>query len=123
MSTESSNDSDRVALSQLAERGLNMTRAVEFEFSIHVEDKEMAERVLNLLKASKLGSSVEVFFDEGELEDGEGLSRENEEFWPSWTVYISRTMIPSYEAVVGFQKVLADVCQGAGIPDGWTVEI
>ena len=100
-----------------------MTRAVEFEFSIHVEDKEMAERVLNLLKASKLGSSVEVFFDEGELEDGEGLSRENEEFWPSWTVYISRTMIPSYEAVVGFQKVLADVCQGAGIPDGWTVEI
>lgn len=116
------NDGDRNALSQLAERGLDMTRPVKFEFSIHVEDKEKAERVLSALKAAKLGSSVEAVFDEGELEDGEALSSENEQFWPSWTVYVSRTMIPSYEAVVGFQKALADVCEGAGMPDGWTVE-
>jgi len=83
----------------------------------------MAEHVLGVLKAAKLGSSVEAVFDEGELEDGEELGRENEQFWPSWTVYISRTMIPDYEAVVGFQKALAGVCQGAGTPDGWTVEI
>jgi Regulator of ribonuclease activity B len=123
MGNEPKHDDDRNALSQLAERGLDMTRAVKFEFSIHVEDKEKAERVLSALKAAKLGSSVEAVFDEGELEDGEELNRANEEFWPSWTVYISRTMIPSYEAVVGFQKTLADVCQGVGIPDGWTVEI
>ena len=123
MDTESSNDSDRDALSRLAESGVDMTRAVRFEFSIHVENQEMAEHVLGVLKAAKLGSSVEAVFDEGELEDGEELGRENEQFWPSWTVYISRTMIPDYEAVVGFQKALAGVCQGAGTPDGWTVEI
>jgi hypothetical protein len=100
-----------------------MTRAVKFEFSIHVENRENAERVLEVLKAARLGSSVEAVFDEGEFWDGEEPSKGNEQFWPSWTVYISRTMIPTYEAVVGFQKTLAEVCQGVGTPDGWTVEI
>ena len=117
------NDSDGSALRQLSERGLDMNRAVKFEFSIHVEDEERAERVLGLLKAAKLGDLGEVVFDEGELEDGEQMTSENEQFWPSWTVYICRTMLPSYEAVIEFQRTLADVCQEAGRPDGWTVEI
>jgi hypothetical protein len=123
MSTDFPNDSDGSALRQLAERGLDMERAVKFEFSVHVEDEQRAERVLGSLKAAKLGDFVEVVFDEGELEDGEEMTSENEQFWPSWTVYICRTMLPNYEAVLEFQRALADVCQEEGRPDGWTVEI
>jgi hypothetical protein len=117
------NDSDGDALRQMAERGIAMNQVVKFEFSIHVEDESGAKRVLEMLEAAKLGGPVEVVFDEGELEEGEVKTSENEQFWPSWTVYIRRSMLPSYEAVIDFQRTLARVCQDAGRPDGWTVEL
>jgi hypothetical protein len=123
MSTEFPNDSDGDALRQMAERGIDMNRAVNFEFSIQVEDEDGAKRVLEMLKAAKLGGPLEAVFDEGELEDGEAKTSENKQFWPSWTVYLCRSMLPRYEAVVEFQRTLADVCQDAGRPDGWTVEL
>ena len=100
-----------------------MNQVVTFEFSIDVEDEDGAKRVLEMLEAGELGGPVEVVFDEGELEEGEAKTGENEQFWPSWTVYIRRSMLPSYEAVVDFQRTLARVCQDAGRPDGWTVEL
>ena len=123
MSTEFPDDSDGHALRMLAESGFDMNRAVKFEFSIHVENEESSESVLEKLKAAELGDSIEAVFDEGELEDGEEMTSENEQFWPSWTVYICRTMVPRYQAVVEFQRTLTEVCQDAGRPDGWTVDM
>jgi Regulator of ribonuclease activity B len=37
-----------------------------------------------------------------------------------WTCYCSRTMVPSYEAMIATQKTLAELGQPYGArPDGW----
>ncbi len=123
MDGEFPDDSDGRVLKMMAERGLDMSRPVKFEFSIHVEDEENAKIVLEGLKAAGVGDAKEIIFDEGELEDGEEMTKENEEFWPSWTVYVYQSMVPGYERVIEFQRTLAEICKEHGKPDGWTVEL
>jgi hypothetical protein len=123
MSIEFPDDADGEALKLLAEKGLDMRQAVSFEFSIHVSSEEGARIVSERLRTAGLGESIEAVYDEGELGEGEDMTAQYEQFWPSWTVYVYRTMAPDYRNVVEFQRALADICHDMGEPSGWTVEI
>ena len=116
------NDADGMALRQMAIRGMDMENPVGFEFYIHVEDEATAAVVLNAVKHAGIGDGAEIVYDEGELEEGEQKTPENEEFWPSWTVYVYRRMLPEYLGVVEAQEVLDGLAKlYGGKIDGWGV--
>jgi hypothetical protein len=116
------NDADGLALQQMANRGVDMGKPIGFEFYIHVDNEETAASVLNALKAAGLGEGTEIVYDEGELEEGEQMTKENEEFWPSWTVYVYRELMPEYSGVIEMQRVLGALARPhGGRIDGWGV--
>ncbi len=116
------NDSDGLALQQIANRGIDMDKPIGFEFYVHADSEIIAIDVMDALKKEGVGDAVEIVFDEGELDEGEAMTEENEEFWPSWSVYIFRTMVPNYVDVVEMQDVLDRFSRPhGGLIDGWGV--
>lgn len=98
-----------------------MNSPMLFEFAVAVANEADARSVVERLRAAKLGESIEAVYDPGELEEGEDSPEEQEQFGPSWTVLVIRSMKPTYANVVGFERALAEVCSGIGEPDGWNV--
>lgn len=123
MENELPDDSDGQALKILARKGVDMRCPIMFEFAIHVDDEKDSKLVVEKLRAANLADSIEVIYDEGELEQDEEMTEANRQFWPSWTVYVCRRMVPNYTGVIQFQNTLTNICLGAGKPDGWNVEI
>lgn len=117
------NDSDGAALRMMAANGINMLQTMVLEFAIAVEGEAESAMVVDRLNLSGLGDSVSTYYDEGELEEGEIMSESNKQFWPSWTVYVKKEMIPSYVDVIDLQKKLEMICQGLGHLDGWNAEV
>jgi hypothetical protein len=115
-------DSDGMALKKMAERGMDMSQPIGFEFHIHVENKQQADDIYRALKEAKIGDEAESVYDEGELEEGEEMTEENVEFWPSWTVYVYYKMVPDYNKLIEFQEMLNRLSAPfGGKPDGWGV--
>jgi len=115
-------DSDGMALKRLVESGLDMSQGVEFEFFIHVENQQQATNIYKALEEKKIGDKIETEYDEGELENGEIMTEENQEFWPSWTVYVYYKMVPDYNKIIAFQETLDKISNPlGGKSDGWGV--
>ncbi len=113
-------DSDGVALKKMAELGVDMSQPVGFEFYIHVENSKQADDVYQVLIEAKIGDEAESVYDEGELEEGEEMTEENKDFWPSWTVYVYYKMVPDYNKLVEFQEILNKLSKPlGGRSDGW----
>lgn len=113
------NDDDGKVLKFMAESGIDMTASIEIEFPIDSKDEETSEKIGEKLKQNGYGN-IEIDFDEGELKKGEKMTAENEEFWPSWTVYTTFNMIPKYDQIIKIQKDLnALVIPLGGKSDGW----
>lgn len=115
------NDSDGEALQRIAELGLDMSKALPFEFFIHVGSKQSADVVVQILEKAKIADKLKIVYDEGELEVGEKLTEENKEFWPSWTVNVYRSMVPEHAKVIEFQEELSRLIKANGTPDGWGI--
>ncbi|MEM1158246.1 MAG: ribonuclease E inhibitor RraB [Verrucomicrobiota bacterium] len=112
-------DSDGNVLRGMAESGMNMSAEYEIEFPITSQDEEMAKKIELTLRASGY-KNIEIYFDEGELAEGEEMTEENEEFWPSWTVYSKFMMVPEYEKIIQIQHDLDRlVIPLGGKSDGW----
>ncbi len=123
MESQLPNDADQAALNLLAQQGLDMRSPIDFEFAIKVADDRGGQIVVDRLKQLSLGVSYELAYDPGELEEGEEMTESNREFWPTWTVYVERRMIPDYENLIFFQKLLKEACGDFGRLDGWNAEV
>ena len=115
-------DVDGNILRNLAESGHDMSKPLVFDFFVDSPDQESSKNIeKELIKA---GFSAEAHFDEGELEEGEEMTEENEEFWPSWTVYVFSKMVPSYDEIMRIQEQLDTIAAPFnGKADGWEIEI
>lgn len=114
-------DEDGAVLRQLSERGFDFSKEVEVEFSIYSPNESA---MITIEKAvSYAGFNAEGYFDEGELEEGQELTDDNEEFGPSWTVYVSKVMKLKYDDLISIQNKLNTLALPfQGKCDGWVVE-
>ena len=115
-------DVDGNILRNIAESGYDMSKPLDFEFFVDSPDQDSSNNIeRELLKA---GFSTEIYFDEGELEEGEDKTEENREFWPSWTVYVFSKIIPSYDEIMRIQEQL-DIISAPfnGKIGGWEINI
>src|SRR5215831_15775762 len=97
------NDADGDALRRVARDGSDMTRAMDIDFAVAVPDESSALAVARL--AEGMGYRLSVVRDD---ESG------------SWTCYCTRSMVPTYAAVIAAQAEL-DRLAGpvGGASDGW----
>jgi hypothetical protein len=116
------NDEDGSVLNILAKQGLDMNASIEIEFAVYAPNEKCADLIATAM--NKSGFEAEVDFDEGELDEGEEMTEENKEFWPSWSVYYVVSMIPSYDEIVAIQKNLDGIAKPlGGYSDGWVVNL
>ncbi len=98
------NDADGDSLRHVRDAGSDMARPMTLDFTVNVPD-ERAARALAALVA-------EHGFDPS-LSDNEGRG--------AWSVFCSKTMVASYEAVVAAQAQLNELAKPhGGLCDGWT---
>ena len=96
-------DADGDALARIKSEGSDMSRPMFIDFFVAVPSFEMGEAVANAVKALGFVPSVECDDETGE-----------------WTCYATKSMVPTYEAIVEAQAQLADVSDPfQGYPDGW----
>jgi len=123
MESQVPDDTDNAALTLLAQQGIDMGAPLQFEFAIRVVNDQSGRIILDRLKTSSIGDSHDLVYDPGELEEGEVMTETNKEFWPSWTVYVGRRMVPAYQDLIAFQELLKAACGNQGTPDGWNVQV
>lgn len=113
-------DADGAALADLAERGVDMSQPLEFDFPVAAPDEATA--IVIQLALAAAGYESEVVYDEGEPDEEDEIDPDDEEFGPSWTVYVNLQMVPEYEEIMRIQAEL-DVIAGplGGYSDGWGV--
>jgi len=119
-------DADGHVLSDMANYGVDMTKPLVLEFPIAAIDEEAAKAIFTSVTA--LGYEAEVEYDDGESEeaaaeavgdsgddDGDG-----EDSGPSWSVYVTKTMVPDYEEILRIQDELDELAEPlGGYSDGW----
>lgn len=136
--TDFPDDPDGHVLARLAEHGVDMTLPMLIEFSIAVSDGRAAVSVEAALSGK--GYDIELDYDAGESEDHAGEPRvaghsENADTdeddsddieeaevddGSSWTVYVTRRMIPVYADIMLFQQQLTESASPfGGYCDGW----
>ncbi len=95
-------DPDGDALFQVAKLGSDLSEPMEIDFIVAVPDEAAGKSVARAARAEDFVTEV------GTDEDGE------------WIVYCTRTMIASYESIVGAQDELRALAGPlGGEPDGW----
>jgi len=108
-------DADGDALARLAAAGVDMTQPLSLEFAIAAPDERSADAIAKSL--STRGYRAETYFDEG---DAEAAADEEGEFGPSWSVYVSMTMVPNYDRLIRVQEELDQIARPhGGFADGW----
>jgi len=130
-------DADGAALADLAERGVDMSQPLDFDFPVAAPDEATAIAIQQALMAA--GYETEVVYDEGEpddededesdddddevdADDEDELDADEEDFAPSWTVYVNFQMVPAYEEIIRIQAELDRIAQPlGGYSDGWGV--
>ena len=111
-------DADGEVLAQLAEHGIDMTQPLDLEFIVAVEDETSAEAIRQAL--AKKGYDARVEYDEGEPDEDGNIDADDEEFGPSWTIYVNRRVIPDYDEIVRIQQDLDAIAEPlGGYSDGW----
>ncbi len=133
-------DADGQVLARLAEHGVDMTLPLLIEFSVAVPDGRTAVSVESALSGK--GYDIELDYDAGEAEDHDGeprfaghsersdtdtdeedsddIEEADEDDGSSWTVYVTRRMIPAYADIMLFQQQLTEFARPfGGYCDGW----
>lgn len=118
--TDYPDDDDGFVLRQLAEHGVDMTQPLLIEFAVAVPDEPAAEAVSEALIAAEYDAAAE--YDEGEPDEDGNIDPDDEEFGPSWTVYVNVEMVPDHQRIVDIQKDLDRIAGPlGGHADGWGV--
>jgi hypothetical protein len=113
------NDEDGQVLARIEASGMDMSIPTTIEFAVAVPDK--ATSCLIAKKLQQNGFTTEEYYDEGEPDYDE---EDEEEFGPSWTVYVPVKCIPSYENVVNTQQKLGSIVNDlGGKVDGWELKL
>lgn len=96
-------DADGDALRRIAADGSDLTKAMEIDFAVDVPSEQAGKDFAKAI--AHLPYQTSLYFDEEEK---------------AWTCYCSKTLIPSYEAILQVQEELT--AAGApfdAVPDGW----
>jgi Regulator of ribonuclease activity B len=97
------NDSDGDALSRLIATGSDLTKKMEIDFAVHVRDRDTGLVFAKAVESQGFRPAVD-----------------QDEKSGRWTCYCSRTMVPSYDALVDLQDMLEELGRPYGaFPDGW----
>jgi hypothetical protein len=111
-------DEDGEVLAQLEEMGVDLNQPLDLEFMVAAEGADAAEAIRAALAKKKY--DVAVVYDEGEPDSEGEIEEDDEEFGPSWTVYVKRRMVPKYDEIVRIQKDLDATAEPlGGFADGW----
>ena len=111
-------DADGQVLAGIAARGTDLTKPHDIDFPIDVPDEQSARAIDSLL--ARHGFNTEVWYDEGEPDENGEVDVNDEEFGPSWTVYVKMNMVPTYDEIVRIQSNLDELVRGlGGKSDGW----
>jgi hypothetical protein len=103
MSGELPNDDDGDALRLLIEAGSDLSKEMEIDFTVEIPDQQAGEA----FAAALAGMDFEIDIEYDDEDD-------------CWTCYCTRTMIPTYDAIVETQQTLERIGQPFGAkPDGW----
>jgi hypothetical protein len=96
-------EGDGDALRRLRATGSDLSKPMEIDFAVEIP---------NLDTGRAFAKSVEQLGFRAEIKEDANTKR--------WTCYCSRTMVPSYEAIVSIQRMLENVGRQYGArPDGW----
>ena len=113
------NDEDGQVLARIEASGMDMSIPTTIEFVVAVPDKATSCLIAKTLQQN--GFTTEEYYDEGEPDYDE---EDEEEFGPSWTVYVPVKCIPSYENVVNTQQKLESIVNDlGGKVDGWELKL
>ena len=97
-------DADGDALRRLLAANSDLTREMEIDFFIAIDDETSANEFAKAAESHGFESKVSRY----------------EELEKAWTCYCTKTMIPSYESIVGVQDFLAELGRPWNAePDGW----
>jgi hypothetical protein len=97
------NDSDGDALRQLIANGSDLSKEMQIDFAVLIPDRDTG--LAFAVAVEPLGFRTDV-------DQGGETGR--------WTCYCSRTMVPTYDAMIAVQKMLEEVGRPYNaIPDGW----
>jgi regulator of RNase E activity RraB len=103
-------DADGDALRRVAQDGNDMSKPMDIDFQVAAPDESVAKRVAE--GAAKLGYRTSIYFDdeEADVEDSEAL----------WTCECTKTMVPTYDAIIASQAELDSIARPLGAySDGW----
>ena len=113
------NDEDGQVLARIAAAGMDMSIPTTIEFAVAVPSQVTSSLVATALQQH--GFTTEVYYDEGEPDFDE---EDDDEFGPSWTVYVPVNCVPSHENVVNVQvKIESIVKDFGGKVDGWELKL
>jgi hypothetical protein len=113
------NDEDGQVLARIAASGMDMSIPTTIEFAVDVPSQATSSLVATALRQH--GFTTEVYYDEGEPDFDEA---DDEEFGPSWTVYVPVHCVPSHENVVGVQMKIDSIAKEfGGKVDGWELKL
>ena len=109
MQNEYPNGTDGDALRRVASSGNDMSRPMDIDFQIAAPNEAVATRVAE--QAIKLGYRTSTYFDdEANLENVDD----------PWTCECTKTMTPTYEAIIAAQNELDAIARPLGAhSDGW----
>lgn len=103
MGNDFPDDDDGNVLRNLVAGGSDLSREMKIDFMINVSDE-----TIGIIIAQKM-----------ELK-GFQVSVEKDETSQRWTCYCTRTMVPSYERLIGIQKMMNEIAKPyGGCSDGW----
>jgi len=111
-------DEDGAVLASLAEAGVDLSKPIELEFVIDAPDEAAANQVAEAVRAA--GHSCQVEYDEGEADEDGDVDPDDEEFGPSWTVYVPIEMVAEHARIVQLQQMFTQLAEPhGGSCDGW----
>lgn len=113
-------DEDGAVLADLAAQGVDMSQPLLIDFQVAAPDQAAADAIGKALRQA--GYDIEVVYDEGEPDEDGNIDPDDEEFGPSWTVYVNREMVPEYTEIMRIQGDLDRLARPhGGQSDGWGV--
>ena len=111
-------DEDGAVLASLAESGVDLSKPLEIEFIIDAPDEAAANKIAEAVRAAGHACSVE--YDEGEPDEDGEIDPDDEEFGPSWAIYVSMEMVAEHARIVQLQQMFTQLAEPhGGACDGW----
>lgn len=116
--TEDRDREDAELLAEMAADGIDLSRPLAIEFMVAAPDDPAATAIARAIR--RAGHVADIVHDAGEPDAGGDVALDDPEYGPSWTVYVSVTMVPTPAALAAMQRELDDIARPlGGYSDGW----